>query len=160
MQEMPYDRAAAVAYAREWALGRNPAYYDFEHIGGDCTNFVSQCLYAGARVMNFTKTMGWYYRSSADRTAAWTGVPFLYNFLTGNSSVGPRAREVPHSAAAPGDVVQLGDANGMFYHTCILTAVRPVILVATHSYDALDRPLSSYAAAIRRFLHIEGVRTW
>ena len=27
---------------------RNPAYLDFHGLGGDCTNFVSQCLYAGA----------------------------------------------------------------------------------------------------------------
>ena len=31
----PYDRAAAVRYARRWAYGRNPAFYDYEHIGGD-----------------------------------------------------------------------------------------------------------------------------
>lgn len=160
MQERPYDRAAAVAYAREWALQRNPRFYDFEHVGGDCTNFVSQCIYAGARVMNFTMTMGWYYRSSSDRTAAWTGVPFLYRFLTNNASVGPYAREVLYDAAAPGDVVQLGDKSGDFYHTCIITAVTPAILIATHSYDALDRPLSTYDAAMFRFLHIEGVRAW
>ena len=35
MREIPYDRAAAVAYARRWALGRNPAFYDFENLGGE-----------------------------------------------------------------------------------------------------------------------------
>lgn len=160
MREKPYDRVAAVAYAREWARKRNPKYYDFEPVGGDCTNFVSQCIYAGARVMNFTPTTGWYYRSSFDRTAAWTGVSYLSKFLTNNASAGPYAREVPHSAAAPGDVVQLGDKSGDFYHTCIITAITPAILIATHSYDALDRPLASYDAAMFRFLHIEGVRAW
>ena len=66
MQEIPYNRDAAVAYARKWALGRNPAYYDFQDVGGDCTNFASQCIYAGARTMNFTSVFGWYYRSSYD----------------------------------------------------------------------------------------------
>ena len=37
-----YDEAAAVAYARRWALLRNPAYLDFHGLGGDCTNFVRQ----------------------------------------------------------------------------------------------------------------------
>ena len=59
--DTPYDRDAAVAYARRWALSRNPLYYDFEDIGGDCTNFASQCLFAGAGVMNFTPVTGWYY---------------------------------------------------------------------------------------------------
>lgn len=68
MREVPYDRAAAVNYARRWALGRNPVYYNFENVGGDCTNFTSQSIYAGAKIMNFTPVMGWYYRSSYDRT--------------------------------------------------------------------------------------------
>lgn len=42
-----YDREKAVAYAHKWAYGRNPAYADFSAMGGDCTNFLSQCLHAG-----------------------------------------------------------------------------------------------------------------
>ena len=34
MREIAYDRNAAVTYARKWALSRNPAYYDFQDIGG------------------------------------------------------------------------------------------------------------------------------
>ncbi len=49
----PYDRAAALRYAEQWAMRRNPDFFDFEELGGDCTNFASQCLYAGSRVMNF-----------------------------------------------------------------------------------------------------------
>lgn len=71
MHEIPYNRFAAVAYARTWATSRNPAYYNFEEIGGDCTNFASQCIYAGARIMNYTPTFGWYYRSSYDRSPSW-----------------------------------------------------------------------------------------
>ena len=47
LERIPYDRRAAVAYAHQWAYGRNPDFYDYEEIGGDCTNFASQCLYAG-----------------------------------------------------------------------------------------------------------------
>lgn len=46
----PYNRGKAVAYALEWAMSRNPAYLDFEELGGDCTNFASQCLLAGGGV--------------------------------------------------------------------------------------------------------------
>ena len=42
-----YARRDAVQYARQWALSRNRAYNDFTKGGGDCMNFVSQCLYAG-----------------------------------------------------------------------------------------------------------------
>lgn len=160
MRQIPYDRNAAVSYARRWALGRNPAYYDFEKIGGDCTNFASQCIYAGARTMNFTPVMGWYYRSSYDRTPSWSGVEYLYNFLINNKSVGPYAHVVSQSEVMPGDIVQLGTSGGDFYHSPVITAVAPTILIAAHTYDALDRPLSTYSYSTARFLHIDGVRTW
>ena len=35
----PYNRELAVQYAHKWAFGRNPAFTDFEELGGDCTNF-------------------------------------------------------------------------------------------------------------------------
>ncbi len=42
-----YDRIAARDYAREYALNYNPEYKDFDSSGGDCANFVSQCIHAG-----------------------------------------------------------------------------------------------------------------
>ena len=110
--------------------------------------------------MNFTPVMGWYYRSSYDRTASWSGVEYLYQFLINNQSVGPYAKVVSPDKALPGDIVQLGTASGDFYHSPVITAIQPTILVAAHTYDALDRPLSSYIYEVARFLHIEGVRTW
>ena len=154
-----YDRVSAVAYARRWALSRNPRYYDFEDLGGDCTNFASQCLFAGCGVMNFTPVTGWFYRSANDRTASWTGVEFLYDFLINNDGPGPFAREVPKAQAQPGDIVQLGGTGGRFYHSPVIVAAGDRILVCAHTYDALDRPLDSYSFARARFLHILGVRT-
>lgn len=107
--------------------------------------------------MNFTPVFGWYYRSVNDRTASWTGVEFLYDFLVNNQGLGPYARLVPLRKAEPGDIVQLGTEGG-FYHSPVITAVLPTITVAAHTYDALDRPLSSYIYEIARFIHIEGVR--
>lgn len=160
MQEIAYDREAAVAYARRWGMGRNPRYYDFENIGGDCTNFASQCLYAGARIMNHTPVMGWYYRSAFDRSPSWSGVEYLHNFLLNNRSVGPFGRVVTRGEIQPGDIVQLGRQNGGFYHSPVITAVSPMILVAAHSFDAVDRPLASYVYDVARFIHIDGVRVW
>ena len=69
-----YDVQKATLYAKTWALSRNPQFYNFDKLGGDCTNFVSQCIYAGCGVMNFTKDIGWYYKSLNDRSASWCGV--------------------------------------------------------------------------------------
>ena len=86
----PYNRGLAVAYAQRWSFERNPAYLDFSSIGGDCTNFISQCLYAGSGVMNYAPD-GWYYRSPTDRSPSWTSVEFLERFLTANQTRGPFA---------------------------------------------------------------------
>ncbi len=110
--------------------------------------------------MNYTPVTGWFYRSSYDRSASWTGVQYLYNFLVNNKSVGPYARVVSRNEVQPGDIVQLGTGNGHFYHSPFITAVSPTILVAAHTDDALDRPLDSYIYGETRFLHIEGVRVW
>lgn len=159
MTENQYDRDAAVAYARKWAFGRNPEYYDFSGLGGDCTNFASQCIFAGAKTMNFTPTFGWYYKSLNDRSPSWTGVEFLYNFLTGNNGVGPYGEETEPDKLQIGDIIQLGRATGDYYHSPVVVAVRNGrIFVAAHTNDAFNRPLSSYNFQRVRGIHILGVR--
>jgi len=156
---IPYDRARALAYARRWAFDRNPLFYNFADLGGDCTNFTSQCLYAGCCTMNFTPTFGWYYRSLSDRAPAWTGVQFLYNFLVNNREEGPYAILSDADGVREGDVVQLQNEQGIFYHSLLVSSRRRGrILVAAHCDDAFDRPLSSYRAAGIRYLHILGAK--
>ena len=46
MRLREYNRENAVEYAKIWAYKRNPKYYNFDSVGGDCTSFVSQCLFA------------------------------------------------------------------------------------------------------------------
>ncbi len=155
----PYRRDRAVAYAHRWALSRNPLFQNFAGYGGDCTNFVSQCLFAGSCVMNLTPTFGWYYDAPGQYAPAWSGVPFLYNFLIGNMEEGPFARETDRAGVEIGDLIQLGMGENDFYHTLIVTGVRGEdLLVSAHNNDALDRPLSTYTYERARFLHIAGVR--
>lgn len=160
---MTYHREKALEYARRWALHRNPRYGNFNGIGGDCTNFISQCIYAGCKVMNYTPDIGWYYINMQNRAAGWTGVRFFYNFMTTNKGVGPYASVVTATDIMPGDVIQLGDASGHFYHSLLVLSVGnhsyDQILIATHSVDVYEKPLSAYDFAQARFLHIEGVRT-
>ena len=162
---MPYDRAAAVRYAHTWAYGRNPAFYDYEKIGGDCTNFASQCVYAGSGIMNYTPTFGWYYINANNKAPAWTGVEFFYNFMTRKEeSAGPVAVEAAIAQIQPGDVIQLSFDGEGFQHTPVVVGIRrgPTqpsdILVAAHSYDADNRPLDTYSYKGIRFLHFVGVR--
>lgn len=162
---IPYNRRAAVNYAHRWAFGRNPEFYDFSEIGGDCTNFASQCLFAGTGVMNFTPEFGWYYIDPENRAPAWTGVPFFWNFLTRDQpTAGPFGISVTPEFIRPGDFVQIRfeTSGDEFAHTPVVVSVGfppslDNILVAAHSNDADNRPLSSYEKVSElRFLHILG----
>ncbi len=46
------DMEKAIAYGDQWALSRNPLYEDFTGRGGNCANFVSQCMYAAGFPLN------------------------------------------------------------------------------------------------------------
>ncbi len=162
-----YNRARAVAYARRWAFGRNPLFFDFTGRGGNCTSFVSQCILAGCCQMNFTPDFGWYYLSADDRAAAWTGVEFFYNFITNNAEsagvgegLGPFGHEMRGRILSLGDVIQLGREDGDYYHTLLVTGYgRRTYLVSAHSDNAYNRPLSSYRYSRIRYIHIDAYRT-
>ena len=161
MRAIEYDRIKALEYAEKWAFGRNPAFYDFENNGGDCTNFISQCIFAGSGVMNYTPTFGWYYNSQYSRAPAWTGVQYLYNFLTLNRSVGPYGKQSDEDVCQAGDIIQLIIEGDLFHHSLIINRIENgEFFVATHTFDAFDRPLSTYDIKEKRFIHIIGARKW
>jgi hypothetical protein len=158
---MEYNRIAAVTYARKWSGGRNPEYYDFEHIGGDCTNFVSQCVYAGSGVMNYAAD-GWYYTNLNNRSPSWTSVELFYKFMTANTGAGPHAADVPLREVKIGDVIQLSFDGDIFSHSLLVvqTGFSPSmtnVRIASHSYDSYGRPLNSYVFRDYRVIHIVDV---
>lgn len=64
-----YDRDAAVAYARQYALSFNSQYANYANSGGDCMNFVSQCLHAGGMPI---KQQGFlWYGARSVSSASW-----------------------------------------------------------------------------------------
>ena len=164
MALVEYNRSEAVRYALRWALARNPDYYDFADIGGDCTSFASQCVYAGCGVMNYTPTFGWYYISGNDKSPSWSGVEYFYNFITTNESTGPFGEDSSLSQLLPGDIIQLGDRNGRFYHTLVLTMIKTLrgmrnYYICAHNNDAFQRNLNTYNFSNIRGIHILGART-
>lgn len=74
-----YNRNDAYAYAQQWAGNYNPAYLQFSGDGGDCANFVSQCLLAGGipektngNDNNPYNNMRWFYNGMSSANA-WKG---------------------------------------------------------------------------------------
>ena len=158
---MAYDRIKAVQYAQEWWNKRNPKYYNFDRIGGDCTNFVSQCLFHGGIEMNYNKN-GWFYKSISSRAPSWTGVDEFYSFLiTNKSKFGAKAREVSIEQIEVGDIIQLDQRGARFNHTLLVTYINRYpsidnIFIACHTADAFNKKLSEYVFKRIRFLKIDG----
>ena len=151
-----YDRQKAVDYAHTWWNRRNPQFYDFENLGGDCTNFISQCLLYGGLEMR----PEWPYYNLLNRTPSWTGVNEFYAFLTNSNNHEPLAKTINEQDVELGDIVQLVLLGPYFHHTAIITKIlgnEPKlenICVTCHTLDAIDKPLMSYRILKYRFLKI------
>ena len=153
-----YNREAVYEYAKKWAYGRNPKYYNFDPVGGDCTNFVSQCIYAGCKQMNFNRNNGWYYINGNNKSPSWTGVEFLYKFLTTNNNLGPKGEETTIDKLEIGDVVQLSFNGHIFSHSLIVVkngTNTTNTLIAAHTYDAFGKSVSEYGFEKYRCIHIK-----
>ncbi len=151
-----YNREKAISYAKKWAYDRNPKYYNYDRIGGDCTNYISQCIYCGSGVMNYDKN-GWYYRNGNDKSPAWTGVEFLYKFITQNKGISIFGKEVKENEVQIGDIIQLSFDGKVYSHSLIIID-NMNLAIASHTFDVYNRKLSTYNYKNARFIHIEGVR--
>ena len=159
LAEKAYRRENAVNYARRYAFAQNPLFGDFKDLGGNCTNFVSQSIFAGSCEMNYTPTFGWYYISLNERSPSWTGVNYFYNFMVENNGVGPFGREVGADNLEIGDVIQLANNKDGFYHTLLIVGFEgDEPLVAAQTIDTFARPLSTYNYDYLRYIKILGVR--
>ncbi len=155
----PYNRERALMYAEKYAFSQNPVFGNFMGIGGNCTNFVSQCIYAGTCIMNYKPTFGWYYISMEARAPSWTGVDFFYNFIINNQDVGPYGRDATSDELEIGDVIQLGKEGEGYYHTLLVVGFEGEdILVAAQTNNAYARPLSTYENDYERYIKILGTR--
>ena len=163
MREIKYNRKKVVEYAEKWAYDRNPKYYNFDKLGGDCTNFISQCIYAGSNSMNYDKTKGWYYINGNNKSPSWTGVQFLYNFLTQNKGLGPYGKKCEKEELEIGDIAQLSFDGNKFAHTLVIVNIEDTsdlnkIYIASHTFNSFNRKIGGYQFKDIRFAHIEGVR--
>ena len=164
MKEIKYDRQKAIEYAKNWTYKRNPKYYNFDLVGGDCTSFISQCIYAGCNVMNFNQ-YGWYYRNGYSKSASWSGVEYLFKFLVNNISVGPYGKIVDINQVEIGDIIQLSFDGIKYSHSLIIVDKyiknnKIKIFVASHTDDSYYRDLQTYNFKNIRFIKIEGARSW
>lgn len=157
MSRGKYNRQEVLEYAKKWAYSRNPAYYNFDPVGGDCTNFASQCIFAGIHEMNYNRQNGWYYINGNNKSPSWTGVEFLYDFLIRNNGAGPEGEETAINRLEIGDIVQLSFDGNDYSHTLVVVKNGTSInntFIASHTFDAFGKRVSKYRFIKIRCIHI------
>jgi len=130
-----YKRDMAVAHADRWWNEGNPRFEQFEV---NCTNYVSQCIFAGSAPMNYTgkRSSGWWYKGRDKGQELWSyswAVSHALNtYLAAPRKTGLRAEMVSSAEQlALGDVITYDWAgDGRFQHSTIVTA-----------FDAFGMPL-------------------
>lgn len=141
-----YNPNKAIAYARKYAIDYNTYYKNFNNSGGDCTNYISQCLHAG----NLPLTNTW-----KPYTAAWIQVKYLYEYLI-KDKIGKVSIDMP---LKEGNIIQFYSEKKLAYsHSVIITKVLPNnnCLICSHFYDRLDTPLSElYPAIYKKIRYID-----
>ncbi|MBU0511710.1 MAG: RICIN domain-containing protein [Chloroflexi bacterium] len=173
-----YNRGTAHSYIEAWWNGRNPVWGDFSNMGGDCTNYASQIIYAGIIPEDKGGSYQWYWdnmnppRTSPpySRSASWSGVAEQWAYIQGNTNGngpnGPQGQWWTDSNGRTymqtGDVIQL-KYSGTWFHTYIVHSAKWVngryqIKITSHQTnryeDDLDAVASSYPT--RRYVHILG----
>ena len=113
----------AIDYADTYALDYNPDYANFNSMGGDCANFVAQCLFAGGLTMDES----FYYNSFNDRSASWISSTKQLSYLTGKAVV---LYNPDTSQIYPGNPIYYFDEDGDVVHTAICVG-----------YDENDMPI-------------------
>lgn len=159
-----YDGADASRYALKYALDYNKNYADFNSSGGDCTNFISQCLKAGGISQHIgTAYSGdcWFYKTSTNRSSTWTGAEQFRKYITGSSSK-IKMSVSDWGNVENGDIIQLM-SGGNAYHSLIISGVaysssgRSDLLVCCHSTDRRHVSLTSnFAGRTKKYYHIKG----
>lgn len=130
-----YDGSAAARYADQYWSSYNKSYPSFANKGGDCTNFVSQALFAGGIQQRpsplFSGTAAWYMTQQNGKNWSWSTSwinsqdnSLFLSTLGGTvvqTVVGATANTVVPSNAQQGDVVLYDWTNdGVFDHEAII----------------------------------------
>ncbi|MCR4932939.1 MAG: amidase domain-containing protein [Lachnospiraceae bacterium] len=158
-----YSRLDAKNYALQYYNGTNSSYPNLRYLGGDCANFVSQCLHAGGKSMSGS----WYiYKRNSSYPSpktvkelnsswtvadpsAWISAKEFNNYWSSNSTTytysvqdyKEKHKDIYKENIGIGDVVQLLKPVLWWYegyHTMIIVGFNGVdsdFIYAAHSRD-------------------------
>ncbi|MDQ3004732.1 MAG: amidase domain-containing protein, partial [Chloroflexota bacterium] len=164
----PYNGDAAAAYAMQYADNHNSDRYpDYDGLGGDCTNFISQAIYENGNASMFIPSPlpapttdgqdGWYFLGSLQRASAWNDVGAFHTFVTSSSFLeaspgfewygeGPQGSLVALNQLVKGDVIQYehGGDTTWDHAVIVVDILNGVPQVASHSDDFYYTPYTTF----------------
>ena len=170
-----YDRTAAVAYAMDWvdplSVIRNDTWGLYDEYGGNCNNYISQCLYAGGIPMDTEGEDQWKWygdsvntrQTESGRSGSWAGVEEFYDYAESNTGYGLAADTTANLyAGQAGDILQYG-VDGEWNHSVIITDVVTDAdgsvkdyLINSNTTDRINYPASAYAYSDLRLIRVLG----
>ena len=171
---MPYDGEAAASYGASFVGQRNADWWDYSRQGGNCQNFVSQCLYAGGIPMDVRGGAVWKWYGEAvndleeDRgcSASWINVDSFYQYVQENEGYGLAARtDGSYWEGDVGDVILMGPAHDLNHSVLISKVVQNAegrtvdYLIHSNTSDVKDFPVSAYPNPRQVLVRILGWRT-
>lgn len=159
----PYDRAAAYDYLMAYCGKRNPAWYAYDDVGGNCMNFGSQVLLAGGIPEDEKGDEEWYWDGQNDLDLSWINVGRFYDYCRKNEGFGLVAdTEAGYYTGEVGDVLIVG-FNGDHRHTTVISHVvtdesgdTVDYLISCNTTNYRDFPASAYYYTFHRLIKIYG----
>ncbi|MBL0386014.1 amidase domain-containing protein [Tumebacillus sp. ITR2] len=149
-----YNHQAAANYADTYWSSYNSGYKNFNSVGGDCANFVSQSLRAGGQPDDGS----WYYRNNGGSTAddawtyAWVNNQGLRDWAR-NTSRGIAYTD--YSQLMVGDIVNYDwDWNGTYDHVTIIVQAGANALIDSHNNDRYHVPYNYGSSQGMSFTHL------
>lgn len=162
-----YSYNNGILYAEKFSTSYNPLFYSAP---GDCTNFVSQCIWAAYGGYDFSNKKisyenikqkykmipGSWHGNEGGGTPNWESVEKLYNYLCKEKTIGPNGSSLNNnktfhslapSSISLGDVLQFGSINKRYSHSVYVTAINnngtkySDIYISQHTADLYNRNL-------------------
>ena len=159
----PYDREAALDYLYEYCGKRNPRWYAYDAVGGNCMNFGSQVLLAGGIPEDEQGSAQWYWDDQYDLALSWINVGRFYDYCRDNYGYGLVAdTEAGYYTGEVGDVLIVG-YDDEHRHTTIISDIvydengeAVDYLISCNTTNYRDFPVSAYYYTFHRLIKIIG----
>ena len=176
-----YERERGRTYADQYYSNANACFYDATNDGGDCTNWVSQCVWAAyggwtdgddqatmaaniaarKRMQPSTSLDNWFGHVNGLGNP-WCGVGNFWNFVTSSPATGPKANGFNDGKVWSGNFVSTDIVTGQVLqvHKKTQTNYKHSVYVTGGTNDAFENIKITQHTPNNRIMLDEFIRNW